>query len=298
MYNFGVTHRNWKMAFLKKAFHSIRRGNEMSGTRSGEANFLQEKENPGAPRSAMAFTGTAFKCEGNGKNLARSQSIPFDGATLLDNAAERIATFLHGKDRINLGKTCNSGTMYLERTSCRKYLSRKSLGSKQISKPSQVRRWISKSSILNWQQAGNLQLLLKYSGWTVTTWKKSKTGRANLEKSSNSTQFVGCKLISSFQAYFRENMRWSGAWNSMERMWMAMESWSNSEQGQSKAVETNSVQSGRRMTLDEQNVAMELKNGPYTPWENSLSLLCVKYMWRLKEEWNFGLEGYHRIMQS
>ena len=130
----------------------------MSGTRSGEANFLQEKENPGAPRSAMAFTGTAFKCEGNGKKLSRSQSIPFDGATLLDNAAERIATFLHGKDLINLGKTCNSGTMYLERTSCGKYLSRKSLGSKQISKPRQVRPWISKSSILN------LQLLLKYSG--------------------------------------------------------------------------------------------------------------------------------------
>ena len=76
----------------------------------------------------MAFTGTAFKCEGNGKKLSRSQSIPFDGATLLDNAAERIATFLHGKDLINLGKTCNSGTMYLERTSCGKYLSRKSLG--------------------------------------------------------------------------------------------------------------------------------------------------------------------------
>ena len=136
----------------------------MSGTRSGEANFLQEKENPGAPRSAMAFTGTAFKCEGNGKKLSRSQSIPFDGATLLDNAAERIATFLHGKDLINLGKTCNSGTMYLERTSCGKYLSRKSLGSKQISKPGQVRPWISKSSILNWQQAGNLQLLLTSSG--------------------------------------------------------------------------------------------------------------------------------------
>ena len=94
------------MAFLKKAFHSIRRGNEMSGTRSGEANFLQEKENPGAPRSAMAFTGTAFKCEGNGKKLSRSQSIPFDGATLPDVVAERIATFLHGKDLINLGKTC------------------------------------------------------------------------------------------------------------------------------------------------------------------------------------------------
>ena len=55
---------------------------------------------------------------------------------------------------------------------------------------------------------------------------------------------------------------------------------SNFEQGQSKAVETNSVQSGRRMTLDEQNVAMELKNGSYTPWENSMSLLCVKYAWR------------------
>ena len=52
------------------------------------------------------------------------------------------------------------------------------------------------------------------------------------------------------------------------------------------------------MTLDEQNVAMALKNGSYTPWENSLSLLCVKYMWRLKEEWNFGVEGYHGIMQS
>ena len=56
--------------------------------------------------SAMAFTGTAFKCEGNGKKLARSQSIPFDGATLPDIAAERIATFLHGRDLINLGKTC------------------------------------------------------------------------------------------------------------------------------------------------------------------------------------------------
>ena len=54
----------------------------------------------------MAFTGTEFKCEGNGKKLARSQSIPFDGATLPDVAAERIATFLHGKDLINLGKTC------------------------------------------------------------------------------------------------------------------------------------------------------------------------------------------------
>ena len=186
--------------------------------------------------------------------------------------------------------------MYLERTSCGKYLSRKGLGSKQISKPGQVRPWISKSSILNWQQARNLQLLLKYSGWTVTTWKKSEIGKANLEKSSNSTQFVGCKLIGSFQAYFRENMRWSGAWNSMERMWMEMASWSNFEQGQSKAVETNSVQSGRRMTSNEQNVAMALKNGSYTPWENSLSLLCVKCTWRSKEEWKIGVEGYHGIM--
>ena len=63
-------------------------------------------------------------------------------------------------------------------------------------------------------------------------------------------------------------------------------------------METNSVQSDRRMTLDEQNVAMELKNGSYTPWENSLSLLCVKCMWRSKEEWNFDVEGYHGIMQS
>ena len=94
------------MALLKKAFHSIRRGNKMSGTPSGEANFLQEKENPEAPQSAMAFTETAFKCEGNGKKLARSQSRPIDGATLPAIAAERIATFLHGKDLINLGKTC------------------------------------------------------------------------------------------------------------------------------------------------------------------------------------------------
>ena len=78
----------------------------MGGTHSGEANSSEEKENPEAPQSAKAFTGTTFKCEGNGKKLARSQSIPFDGATLPDIAAERIATFLHGKDLINLGKTC------------------------------------------------------------------------------------------------------------------------------------------------------------------------------------------------
>ena len=73
---------------------------------------------------------------------------------------------------------------------------------------------------------------------------------------------------------------------------------SNFEQGQSKAVETNSVQSGRRMTLDEQNVAMELKNGSYTPWENSLSLLCVKYVWRSQDECHTGVEEYHGIMQN
>ena len=73
---------------------------------------------------------------------------------------------------------------------------------------------------------------------------------------------------------------------------------SNFEQGQSKAVETNSVQSGRRMTLDEQNVAMELKNGSYTPWENSMSLLCVKYVWRSQDECHTGVEEYHGIMQN
>ena len=73
---------------------------------------------------------------------------------------------------------------------------------------------------------------------------------------------------------------------------------SNFEQGQSKAVETNSVQSGRRMTLDEQNVAMELKNGSYTPWENSMSLLCVKYAWRSQDECHTGVEEYHGIMQN
>ena len=73
---------------------------------------------------------------------------------------------------------------------------------------------------------------------------------------------------------------------------------SNFEQGQSKAVETNSVQSGRRMTLDEQNVAMELKNGSYTPWENSMSLLCVKYVWRSQDECHTGAEEYHGIVQN
>ena len=73
---------------------------------------------------------------------------------------------------------------------------------------------------------------------------------------------------------------------------------SNFEQGQSKAVETNYVQSGRRMTLDEQNVAMELKNGSYTPWENSMSLLCVKYVWRSQDECHTGVEEYHGIMQN
>ena len=73
---------------------------------------------------------------------------------------------------------------------------------------------------------------------------------------------------------------------------------SNFEQGQSKAVETNYVQSGRRMTSDEQNVAMELKNGSYTPWENSMSLLCVKYVWRSQDECHTGVEEYHGIMQN
>ena len=51
---------------------------------------------------------------------------------------------------------------------------------------------------------------------------------------------------------------------------------SNFEQGQSKAVETNSVQSGRRMTLDEQNVAMELdqKWFLYTMGEFTVTALC------------------------
>ena len=73
---------------------------------------------------------------------------------------------------------------------------------------------------------------------------------------------------------------------------------SNFEQGQGKAVETNYVQSGQRMTLDEQNVAMELKNGSYTAWENSMSLLCVKYVWRSQDECHTGVEEYHGIMQN
>ena len=67
----------------------------MGGVHFGEANFSEEKENPEAPQLAMAFTGTEFKCEGNGKKLARSQSIPFDGATLPDlqqNASPRFYT--------------------------------------------------------------------------------------------------------------------------------------------------------------------------------------------------------------
>ena len=40
------------------------------------------------------------------------------------------------------------------------------------------------------------------------------------------------------------------------------------------------------------------QNGSYTPWENSMSLLCVKYVWRSQDECHTGVEEYHGIMQN
>lgn len=55
----------------------------------------------------MAFIKRAFQVIRGGENLqSGSQDVLFDSTTLPELVAERIASFLDGKDLINLGKTC------------------------------------------------------------------------------------------------------------------------------------------------------------------------------------------------
>lgn len=58
----------------------------------------------------MAFLKKAFEVIRGGERhqseVSECQDVSFDSTTLPDLAAERIASFLDGKDLINLGKTC------------------------------------------------------------------------------------------------------------------------------------------------------------------------------------------------
>ena len=55
----------------------------------------------------MALIWRAFQAiKGGGTHQSKSQDISFDSTTLPVLVAERIASFLNGKDLINLGKTC------------------------------------------------------------------------------------------------------------------------------------------------------------------------------------------------
>lgn len=96
------------MAFPKKAFHSIRgRQNETQCLSFDGADLSGVATDQKESQSATSFGGATLTLDTDSKGkLTRCKSVPFDAATLPDIAAELIATFLHGKDLINLGKTC------------------------------------------------------------------------------------------------------------------------------------------------------------------------------------------------